>query len=395
MNQALNRLLQENKTAFYVFDIGKLKARIAHLQAALPPEVVLCYAVKANTFITKELIDTIHRFEVCSPGEAEICRAVGVPSENMVISGVYKTPEVMETMVADLDFSPIYTVESLEQYELFRRLAQQYDRTRPLLLRLTNGSQFGINKGDIEAIVARREETPEVDLLGIQFFSGTQKTSLKKLKREVGKLDDLLTLLEEKYGFVAQELEYGPGFPVNYFQSDELDEAELLAGFSELLHDMTHHPKITLELGRSIAASCGTYYTHIVDLKRNQEQNYALVDGGMHHLVYFGQHMAMKQPFFHVCGKEHLPATDQWNLCGSLCSMNDVMTKQSPLPDLALGDVLAFENAGAYCMTEGISLFLSRDIPAVYLLLENGTAVQVRKAFDTATLNQPNYGKDV
>ena len=395
MNQALNRLLQENKTAFYVFDIGKLKARIAHLQAALPPEVVLCYAVKANTFITKELIDTIHRFEICSPGEAEICRAVGVPSENMVISGVYKTPEVMEAMVADLDFSPIYTVESLEQYELFRRLAKQYGRTLPLLLRLTNGSQFGINKGDIEAIVARRGETPEVDILGIQFFSGTQKTSLKKLKREVGKLDDLLTLLEEKYGFVARELEYGPGFPVSYFQSDELDEAELLSGFSELLHDMTHHPKITLELGRSIAASCGTYYTHIVDLKRNQEQNYALVDGGMHHLVYFGQHMAMKQPFFHVCGKEELPATDQWNICGSLCSMNDVMTKQSPLPDLALGDVLAFENAGAYCMTEGISLFLSRDIPAVYLLLENGTAVQVRKAFDTATLNQPNYGKDV
>ncbi len=395
MNQALNRLLQENKTAFYVFDIEKLKARIAHLQAALPPEVVLCYAVKANTFITKELIDTIHRFEVCSPGEAEICRAVGVPSENMVISGVYKTPEVMEAMVADPGFHPIYTVESLEQYELFRRLAKQYGRTLPLLLRLTNGSQFGINKGDIEAIVARRGETPEVDVLGIQFFSGTQKTSLKKLKREVGKLDDLLTLLEEKYGFVARELEYGPGFPVSYFQSDELDEAELLSGFSELLHDMTHHPKITLELGRSIAASCGTYYTHIVDLKRNQEQNYALVDGGMHHLVYFGQHMAMKQPFFHVCGKEELPATDQWNICGSLCSMNDVMTKQSPLPDLALGDVLAFENAGAYCMTEGISLFLSRDIPAVYLLLENGTAVQVRKAFDTATLNQPNYGKDV
>lgn len=395
MNQALNRLLQENKTAFYVFDIEKLKARIAHLQAALPPEVVLCYAVKANTFITKELIDTIHRFEVCSPGEAEICRAVGVPSENMVISGVYKTPEVMEAMVADPGFHPIYTVESLEQYELFRRLAQQYGRKLPLLLRLTNGSQFGINKGDIEAIVARRGETPEVDILGIQFFSGTQKTSLKKLKREVGKLDDLLTLLEEKYGFVARELEYGPGFPVSYFQSDELDEAELLSGFSELLHDMTHHPKITLELGRSIAASCGTYYTHIVDLKRNQEQNYALVDGGMHHLVYFGQHMAMKQPFFHVCGKEELPATDQWNVCGSLCSMNDVMTKQSPLPDLALGDVLAFENAGAYCMTEGISLFLSRDIPAVYLLLENGTAVQVRKAFDTATLNQPNYGKDV
>ena len=68
--------------------------------------MVLCYAVKANTFITKELIDTIHRFEVCSPGEAEICRAVGVPSENMVISGVYKTPEVMEAMDMDQFTNP-------------------------------------------------------------------------------------------------------------------------------------------------------------------------------------------------------------------------------------------------------------------------------------------------
>ena len=44
MNQALNRLLQENKTAFYVFDIGKLKARIAHLQAVFSfPYLFHCF----------------------------------------------------------------------------------------------------------------------------------------------------------------------------------------------------------------------------------------------------------------------------------------------------------------------------------------------------------------
>jgi diaminopimelate decarboxylase len=42
---------------------------------------------------------------------------------------------------------------------------------------------------------------------------------------------------------------------------------------------------------------------------------------------------------------------------------------------------------------EGISLFLSRDLPAVYILQQNGEAVCVRETFETATLNTPNYNK--
>lgn len=173
-----------------------------------------------------------------------------------------------------------------------------------------------------------------------------------------------------------------------------MDEAALLSGLSELLCGMEHRPKITLELGRSIAASCGHYFTHVVDLKQNQGQNYALVDGGMHHLVYFGQSMAMKHPYLQVCGKEQAETADVWNICGSLCSMNDVIAKQVPLPALSIGDALCFANAGAYCMTEGIALFLSRELPAVYLMREDGQMMQVRPAIPTATFNQPHYRKD-
>ena len=152
---------------------------------------------------------------------------------------------------------------------------------------------------------------------------------------------------------------------------------------------MTRKPKITLELGRSIAACCGKYYTHVVDKKRNKGQNYLLVDGGMHQLVYFGQYMGMKHPILSVCGKETEPSTDSWNICGSLCSMNDILAKQVPLPEIHIGDTLCFENAGAYCMTEGMALFLSREIPAVYLVTEDGRQVLVRKPFETADLNTP------
>ena len=99
--------------------------------------------------------------------------------------------------------------------------------------------------------------------------------------------------------------------------------------------------------------------------------------------------MAMKQPILSVCGKESEPVTSEWNICGSLCSMNDIVAKQVLLPDVEIGDLICFENTGAYCMTEGISLFLSREIPAVYLK-KAGEYTLLRKSFETSALNMPN-----
>ena len=380
--------IPNSETAFYVFDIDRLLQRAAYLKKMLPERVELCYAVKANTFIIGEFIGKIGRFEVCSPGEAEICTALGVDDKDMVISGVYKTPSVIEKMVAEHD-GRIYTVESLTQFEMLRSLSEKYDRVLPVLLRLTNDSQFGMDSGEIKNIIAERSKYKNLDIHGLQFFSGTQKTSLKKLKREVCKLDELLTFLREEYGFESKELEYGPGFPVAYFEGEDVNEEELLKGFSDIIDSMQNKVKIVLELGRSMAACCGSYYTHIVDIKHNKGQNYILIDGGMHHLVYFGQHMAMKQPVFSVCGKENKPNTAEWNICGSLCSMNDIVAKQVSLPDVSIGDLLCFENTGAYCMTECISLFLSREIPAVYLKKADEYQL-VRKSFETSALNMPN-----
>lgn len=103
--------------------------------------------------------------------------------------------------------------------------------------------------------------------------------------------------------------------------------------------------------------------TRVVDRKTNQSQHYAIVDGGIHQLVYFGQSMAMRRPQVELLQPRDEDGVENWNICGSLCTVNDILVKQLPLSRLEVGDVLAFGNAGAYCMTEGISLFLSRDLP--------------------------------
>ena len=81
----MNNLIKESKTAFYVFDTEKAKKRISYLKQHLPENVSICYAVKANTFIIKELVNEVDRFEVCSPGEAMICQQLNVPESQTVI----------------------------------------------------------------------------------------------------------------------------------------------------------------------------------------------------------------------------------------------------------------------------------------------------------------------
>ena len=385
------KLIKENENAFYVFDTKTLRNRVAHIRNSLPRGTQLCYAVKANPFISKEIIDTVERFEICSQGEAEICFELGIPTDKMVISGIYKTPSFIEKLASDTSFDGIFTAESLTQYKQLCELSEKYGRQLKVLPRLTNDSQFGMNDIDIIGIINGRDSYPNIDIIGVQYFSGTQKTSLKKFRRELEQLDRFITILKEEHGFTVKELEYGTGFPVSYFEGDDLDEAELFKGFSELLENMENKPEIILELGRSIAASCGKYYTHIVDIKTNKRQNYVLIDGGMHHIVYFGQHMAMKQPFFSVVGKQVRDTEKLWTICGSLCSMNDIVVKQIPLPEIEIGDVICFENAGAYCMTEGISLLLSRDLPAVYIIDKEGVLYRVRSTFETKALNTPRY----
>ena len=57
--------------------------------------------------------------------------------------------------------------------------------------------------------------------------------------------------------------------------------------------------------------------------------------------------------------------------------------------DMHPGRVLAFERAGAYCMTEGVSLLLSRELPAIVLADETGTTHLARPQTPTDPMNTP------
>ena len=390
--EIIENILNNFETPIYVFDIDKLKQRIKFLRENLTKRLEICYAIKANTFIVKEINDDVDRFEVCSPGEYSICEESNITPEKIVISGVYKTPSVIDYMITSSPSIGRYTVESIEQLNLLDELSKKHNKKLKVLLRLTSGNQFGINEEDIENIISKKDSYTNLYFEGIQYFSGTQKRTNKRLQKEIDYIDEFLMRLQDKYNYVADELEFGTGFPVHYFQGEEFDEVEFLKEFSNGIDNMKYKGKIVIELGRSIAASCGYYITKVVDKKTNKGQNYAILDGGIHHLVYYGQTMAMKFPHLEIYPARDNEDTEDWNLMGSLCTVNDIIIKQYPVKNLQIGDTFIFKNTGAYCMTEGISLFLSRELPQV-ALIKNGKLELVRDSFKTYTLNKSNYVK--
>lgn len=389
------KLISEVSTPFYVFDINVLRDRIDYLNSMMPENVHLCYAMKANPFVVKEIDEIIEKYEICSYGEWNIAKKMGVSDSKMVISGVYKDEISMEDILNNYKNGEVFTIESLNQIELLNKLTKEKKKVINIILRLTSGNQFGMCEEEIIEILENRAKYEYLNIMGIQYFSGTQKKLSKRIIKELEYVDEFVLNLKNNLGFVVEELEFGPGFPVVYFETEQdFDEQTYLMEIADKIKNMKYQGHITMELGRSIVASCGSYYTKVVDKKTNKEVNFAVLDGGMNHLVYYGQMMAMKKPMLDILPKREDKILENWNLVGSLCTINDLIVKQLPVSNLEIGDIFVFKNTGAYSMTEGISLFLSRDLPKV-VFVQGGEMKIVRENINTYKFNMPNEGGEI
>lgn len=357
-------------TPLYVFDIDQAEEQVRAFREILEPGTGLCFAMKANPFLVKHMAGLTERIEVCSMGEFNICRESGVPLEKLYISGVLKKKEIWQI----LDYCQgkcSCNAESPSQFFAIAEWGEKRKKQVSLYLRLASGSQFGMEEKKLGSILKARKAWPYTDIRGIHYFSGTQKKP-EKMKAELEYLDGFLKRLERTYGFRAAELEYGPGLAVPYFQGQEDRTLEDLKRLVQAAKGMNWKGNITLEMGRAFCASCGSYLTRAEDIKKNNGKNLCIVDGGIHQLHYDGQIRGMYRPQIRLL-MEGTGREQEWNIYGSLCTVNDILVQKISLKGLRKGSILSFENTGAYSHMEGMALFLSHELPAaVFYSREEG-----------------------
>ncbi len=392
-------------TPSYIFDTDELCARIDAMQQILGCGVTVCYAMKANPFLISVLDKKLDKFEVCSPGEFAICEKEGINREKIVLSGVNKEKkDILYTMKTGA--VGIYTVESLNQLELINSCAVECGIKVKVLIRVTSGNQFGINERQVYEIADRKDELKGIIIEGIQCYSGTQKKKISQIEAEVVWLQAIAHTCEAEHGVKLKEIEYGPGLSVDYFVTDKCDamntDFDELKEFAAMIKEMSEKFNVTLEMGRYIAATCGILISRIADMKMNDTTRYAIIDSGINHINYYGQAMAMKKPRCEFIPMEYTEGfadgaahevevysqgVQPYNICGSLCTVGDVIVKNLELKDAKIGDMIAFYNIGAYSVTEGIYLFLSRRMPAIVLYSNKNGYRVIRKSVETFLIN--------
>lgn len=382
------------RTPSYIFDLNNIKENINTMREIIQDSTLICYAMKANPFVVRYISDKVDRLEVCSPGEYEICIREDVAPDKIVVSGVNKTIESLNRILEYSKGKGIYTIESMNHYEILSQCAKDNNYNMDVIIRLTSGNQFGVDKVIFEEIIEKIQSDNKLNLLGLHYYSGTQK-KVSKIEKEVKELDEYAGYLKDKYGLNYLELEYGPGLMVPYFQDSKVQEyEEQLKDLDKVLKNIVNYDKTIVEFGRFLTANSGYYLSRINDIKITDNARYIIVDGGIHQINYYGQVMGMKKPYMGIIDVDENVSSikdeeeiSKWNICGSLCTVNDVIVRGVCIANPKKNDILVFENVGAYSVTEGMALFLSRELPQIVLYNEDGKFEIVRDRQELNMLN--------
>lgn len=388
----IRELLPAVGTPSYIFDLDAFEKRALLVKKYFGDTVGMCFSIKANPFLLGRIPACFDKIEVCSPGELTVCERTGADMSTVIFSGVNKGFADVER-AAD-DNVGTFTAESPLHLKLVSDAGVRRGKVFPLLLRVTDikgGSQFGMSEEAVFDLIRRRDEYQGVEIVGLHYFTGTAKRKAKPIEKECDYLIALTARIKAELGFTVERIEYGTGLAVDYFSDNaDAEEEERLASVAPKLKELAEAAELTVEMGRFFAAPCGYYLTKVVDVKTNFDINYAIVDGGMNQLKYNGQLQGMQIPeILHLKDSEPEGEEQPWTLCGSICTTADVLARNAVFTDLEIGDVLVFCRTGAYSCMEGISTFLSRELPVIAEYSEKEGLRILRDMLYSDRLNTP------
>jgi diaminopimelate decarboxylase len=199
---------------------------------------------------------------------------------------------------------------------------------------------------------------------GFHVFAGSQVLDAEKLNEHLRKSLDLSLRAADMLGILPKLINLGGGFGIPYGAKDRPLDLNLVA--EELARMAYRSPaRLVLELGRFLVAEAGWYLTSVVGRQTFQGRPAVIVDGGVHQRADMcGLCLRTNQsPPLALNANASAPTTPM-DVLGCLSLPDDVLLQASLLPELSIGDVLAFGNAGAYGVWSSPALFHGNPLPA-------------------------------
>ena len=363
-------------TPLFAYDSSLIGRQIERFRAAMPRDVALHYAVKANPYgsLMSWIADMVDGFDVASAGELGRVAHLGLP---ISFAGPGKTDQQLETAIRA---GVTINVESEGEAERALAIAAEGSRPPKLAVRVNPpfalkgagmkmgglASQFGVDHDRASALV-RRLIGAGADWRGLHIFTGSQALHADALIEVQTATIALAAEMAEQAGAPPPEVNLGGGFGIPYFPGDKALDLDAVG--TALAKTLAERPKIlgettfAIELGRWLVGEAGVYLTRIVDRKESRGETFLVTDGGLQHMLAasgnFGQLLRRNYPVA-IANRFGAEPEEDVTITGCLCTPLDLLAHEVALPRAEVGDLVAIFCAGAYGLSASPQEFLSQ-----------------------------------
>lgn len=388
-DRLITEIAGEAGTPFYLYDRASLHKRYHQLRQALPADLNICYAVKANpnNSIIRELDALYDGLDIASKGEMMRALDAGSTADRMSFAGPGKSADELKFAIEN-DIGAI-SVESAREIDHIRQICQDNNKQVNILVRVNPAfelsssgmkmgggpKQFGIDSELVPELIKSLVDDRYLRFHGIHIFAGSQNLSAESIADSFDNILRYAQTLRVDTGVPLPIINMGGGFGIPYIaKATPLDLQAVGLHLSRILQSYrTELPETSfkIELGRYIVGECGIYVSRVLYRKVSRGETFLVTDGGLHHHLAasgnLGQKMVHRPMPITVANKLDHPL-EHVNLVGPLCTPLDTFGMRMELPTANEGDLIAVFNSGAYGYSASPLGFLSHNHPKEIIL---------------------------
>lgn len=389
----LRAIAARHPTPFYLYDADGIRRATRALAAAFAwaPAFRNYFAVKAtpNPHVLRLLADEGSGADCSSLPELLLAERAGLAGERLIFTS-NNTPA--EEFAAARRLGALINLDDLGHLGYLERhvglppfLSFRYNpgplREGNAIIGRPEEAKFGLTREQLFAGYAAARDRGmtrfglHAMIVSNELDPGSAVATARLLFALVGELSASLGI-----GFELVNLGGGIGIP---YRPDErpVDLAAVSAGVRDAYTQAfdgagLRRPALAMECGRAITGPHGYLVATVRHIKRTYRQ-YAGLDATMANLMRPGMYGAYHH--LSVPGKLDLPATEVYDVTGSLCENNDKFAVARPLPPLAPGDLVVIHDAGAHGHAMGFN-YNGKLRSAELLLHPDGSAQLIRRA---------------
>lgn len=392
---SIEELVNKYGSPLFILSVRELRDAYRALDRAFRtryPKFQISYSYKTNYL--KSVCSILHQegayAEVVSGFEYSIAENLGMPGNQIVFNGPYKTREELKHA---FERGSMVNIDNYDEMQVVEEIAEEMGKTLEVGLRINMDlndppwHKFGFNveSGHAFEAVKRAQFGGKLKVVGLHIHTGTYVDDITIYQRAAQGVVNFYAYIREQLEVKLKYWDLGGGYASrNTLHWAYLPGEQTCPTYDQYAEAICHTlmsssipptelPKLFIEPGRAIVDEPFSLITTVAAQKRLPDGRRGIVlDTGMNMLSSVQWYRYNMQT-----AQDSGTMVEDTVVYGGLCMNIDVINEGTSLPPIRRGDHLVIPHVGAYNLSQSLQFIYLR--PAV-VAIENGRIDVIKKA---------------